>query len=54
MAFAGLSSREMQVTMKIDGNNPDLYGGYPVSFNFGVSGKLDQVLSRQTLAGTMM
>ncbi|MBX6323787.1 MAG: YdbH domain-containing protein, partial [Rhodospirillaceae bacterium] len=37
---------EMRVRIKLDGSNPDLYDGYPVSFNFNVSGKLDQVLSR--------
>ncbi len=36
----------MQTRIRLDGNNPDLYDGYPVSFNFGVSGKLDQILSR--------
>jgi hypothetical protein len=37
---------DMQLNIKIDGNNPDLYGGYPVSFNFGFSGKLDQIMTR--------
>jgi hypothetical protein len=37
---------EMQVTIRIDGNNPELYGGYPVNFNLGLNGKLDQILTR--------
>lgn len=48
-AFGG----ETKLQLSLSGSNPSFYDGYPVEFNLGLSGKLDQIL-RQSLSGYQM
>ncbi|HYE51197.1 MAG TPA: YdbH domain-containing protein [Azospirillaceae bacterium] len=40
----GAAGREMTVTLKVDGANPDFYGGYPVALNVNLSGALGSIV----------
>ncbi|HYC04647.1 MAG TPA: YdbH domain-containing protein [Azospirillaceae bacterium] len=40
----GAAGREMKVTLRVDGANPDFYGGYPVKLNVNLSGALGSIV----------
>lgn len=41
---------DLEATLAIKGNNPDLYGGYPIDFNLNLTGELANIL-RDSLVG---
>lgn len=50
VTLTGEAGGEMEAALHIEGNNPDLYEGYPLEFNLNLRGKLDRIL-HDTLAG---
>ncbi|QJE72633.1 hypothetical protein HHL28_05535 [Aerophototrophica crusticola] len=42
----GAAGREMTVALRVEGANPDFYGGYPVKLNVNLSGALYTILRR--------
>lgn len=42
----GAAGREMTVALRVEGANPDFYGGYPVKLNVNLSGALYTILQR--------
>lgn len=50
LTVTGEAGGEVDVALHVDGNNPDLYEGYPLEFNLNLGGKLDTIL-QDTLAG---
>jgi hypothetical protein len=36
---------------KLEGNNPDFYGGYPIHFGLNINGKLPGMLRSAVLSG---
>jgi hypothetical protein len=50
LSIDGVAGAETTVGLRVEGRNPDLYGGYPVALNVNLSGALDTIL-RRGLAG---
>ncbi|WP_366654380.1 YdbH domain-containing protein [Fodinicurvata sp. EGI_FJ10296] len=46
MTLNGQTGYNLELGLTIEGANPDLYDGYPVRLNVGVSGALDEMLRR--------
>jgi len=40
-----------QIAIRLEGNNPDLYGGHPVVFNLNISGSLPEVFEAMFITG---
>ena len=46
MTLNGTLGDELQVGLRVQGANPDLYDGYPIALNVNVSGALADILRR--------
>jgi hypothetical protein len=42
---------QYQVTVRLEGNNPDLYDGYPVAFNLTINGSLPELFEALFITG---
>jgi hypothetical protein len=42
---------QYQVTIRLEGNNPDLYDGYPVAFNLTINGSLPELFEALFITG---
>ena len=50
MTVNGDTLKDLAIKLNMKGKNPDLYGGYPISFNLNLGGPLGAIL-RQGVVG---
>jgi hypothetical protein len=41
-----------QITIRLEGENPDLYGGHPVAFNLNINGSLPELFEAMFMTGS--
>lgn len=46
LSLAGQTGQDLTVALRLRGNNPELYDGYPIAVNLSVTGALDQLLEQ--------
>ncbi|MCB9957229.1 MAG: YdbH domain-containing protein [Rhodospirillaceae bacterium] len=46
LSLAGQTGQDLTVALRLRGNNPALYDGYPIAVNLSVTGALDQLLEQ--------
>ena len=46
------SDGDYQITVRLDGKNPDLYGGHPIAFNLNINGSLPEFFEALFMTGS--